>query len=388
MILIKNAGLVLENEIINEDILILDKKIKAIGNKNVALLLENNNLEYREIDGRNKYVMPSFIDMHFHLRNPGLSYKQTYQEANDACLKGGYTHVVAMANTVPVSDCKKVIQEVMENTKELPLYVHQISAVTKGLSGKELVDFAELLELTRIFSDDGRNVDSEEQMREALIKSKELGFTILDHDEPETEMVIRNLKLVRETGGKLHFCHISKKASLEAIIQGKSQGLDITVEVAPHHIFSSDLDYKVNPPIGSKEDVEFLLDSIKLGHVDMIATDHAPHSEEDKLSGAPGIANIETAYQMTRKSFFDKGIGLVELAKLMSIEPGKHLGLNHKIAEGLEANLVIVNDEDGKIDVSKLTTRSKNNPYDNWQAKGNVEMTIVKGEIVYDNARA
>lgn len=388
MILIKNGSLVLENKTIQDDLLILEGKIKAIGRNKINLILAKENQNYQEIDGTGKYVLPSFIDMHFHLRNPGLAYKQTYEEANKACLKGGFTHVVAMANTLPVADCPEIISEVKENTKELPLYVHQVSAVTKGLKGQELVNFGEMLELTRIFSDDGRNVDNEKVMREALIKSKELGFMILDHDEPETEMVLRNLNLVRETGGRLHFCHISKKASLEAIIEGKAEGLGITVEVAPHHIFSSNLDYKVNPPIGTEADVDFLLKSIEAGQVDIIATDHAPHSEEDKINGAPGIANIETAYSMVRKAFYDKGISMETLAKLMAIEPAKLLGVEHGIKEGLEGNLVIVSDEDEKIDINNISTRAKNNPYHNWDIKGKVEMTLVKGEIVYDNARA
>ena len=390
MILIKNAVLTDEHIEINDDILIEGKLIKYIGKDKIESFMKSpgEKADLKVIDAQGRYLLPSFTDMHFHLRNPGLEYKQTYTEANDACLRGGYTRVVAMANTVPVADCSEVIQTVADSMRDLPLEVIQIASVTKNLQGKELVDFEELMKYTDIFSDDGKNVDNPEILREALKKSAKLGFMILDHDEPETEMVRRNLQILRETGGNLHFCHISRKESMQLIIKAKAEGLKVTVEVTPHHLFSHGLDYRVNPPIASEEDVKFLIESIKNGHVDLIGTDHAPHTEADKANGAPGIINIETAYAMIRKVFKENAISMKTLAKLMSNNPSFMTGTDSHIREGSEANLVILSDEAWKIDSTKFVTRSRNTPYDGWEVVGKVEYTIAKGEIVYDNAGA
>ena len=390
MILIKNAVLTDEHIEMKEDILIEGKLIKYIGKDKIESFMKSpgEKADLKVIDAQGRYLLPSFTDMHFHLRNPGLEYKQTYTEANDACLRGGYTRVVAMANTVPVADCSEVIQTVADSMRDLPLEVIQIASVTKSLQGKELVDFEELMKYTDIFSDDGKNVDNPEILREALKKSAELGFTILDHDEPETEMVRRNLQILRETGGNLHFCHISRKESMQLIIKAKAEGLKVTVEVTPHHLFSHGLDYRVNPPIASEEDVKFLIESIKNGHVDVIGTDHAPHTDEDKANEAPGIINIETAYAMIRKVFKENAISMKTLAKLMSNNPSFMTGTDSHIREGSEANLVILSDEAWKIDSTKFVTRSRNTPYDGWEVVGKVEYTIAKGEIVYDNAGA
>lgn len=369
----------INNEI--KDILIENELICKIENE-ITENVENI------IDGKGLIALPSFYDMHFHLRNPGLDYKQTYQEANDACVKGGYCYVVAMANTIPVSDSKEIIQEVENATANMAFTVKQIAAVSKGLQGKELVDFEELRKYTNIFSDDGKNVDSPELMKEALKLSKELDFVILDHNEPETEMVIRNLELVEQTNGRLHFCHISKKASMEAIIEAKKKGLNITVEVAPHHLFSSNLNYRVNPPIANEQDRLFLIKAIKDGYVDLIGTDHAPHSDDDKNNGAPGIINIENAFQMVWKVFKENNISLEVLSNLMSIAPAKILGIQAGLEIGNVANIVLFRDEETIINKEQFVTRSKNTPYDGWKVQGIIEKTIIKGECRYDNGQA
>ncbi len=376
MLLIKNAFVVELDEVTN--ILIDDGKIKAIGTCNVSG-------DYEIIDALGMTVMPSFSDSHFHLRNPGQEYKQTYREANDACLKGGYTDVVALANTKPVVDSVELLNEVKANTEKFPLDVYQVSSVTKGLNGKELVDFDELIKYTKIFSDDGKNVDDITIMKAALEKSAELGFIIMDHSEPESEMVIRNIELVKEVGGNLHFCHISRKESIEALIKAKEEGLSVTFEVTPHHLFSTDLDYRVNPPIATKADRASLIQAIKMGYVDSIGTDHAPHTEDDKKNGSPGIINIENAYSMIRKVFYENDIDMKTLIKLMSKWPAKLVGKERGIFEGSVADIVIVSDEEYKIDKKSFVTRSKNTPFDGMDVRGKVLMTIAKGEIVYDN---
>lgn len=382
MLLIKNIQIIDKYIDIKDDLLIEDGIIKYIGKDRIDSYLQDKKIE--TIDGTGKYLSPSFIDLHFHLRNPGFAYKQTYEEASRAALKGGYSKVVAMANTDPVCDRPEVIDQVIENMKDLPLELIQVAAVSVGLAGEENVDYERLMDKTFIFSDDGKNVDNPEIMKTALKKSKELGFIVIDHDEPETENVVRNIGLARETQGRLHFCHISKKESIEAILAAKEEGLDISFEVTPHHIFAYDNDYRVNPPIGDREDWQAIIDLIQSGRLDAIATDHAPHSEEDKEKGAPGIANIETSFGMVRKIFYDQGISLQRQIELMSNNPSELLGVDNRIKEGNRADLVIYNDLDTRIDKENFETRSKNTPFDSREIKGSIEQTIIGGRV-YDH---
>ena len=291
-----------------------------------------------------------------------------------------------MANTLPVCDRVEIIKEVKEAMKDLPLTVIQAGALSVGLSGTENVDYKKLREETFVFSDDGKNVDSPEIMRSALEESRELDFIIMDHDEPETENVVRNIGLARETRGRLHFCHISKKESIEAINKAKEEGLDITYEITPHHIFAYDNDYKVNPPMGNSEDWEAIIEAARNNQVDAIGTDHAPHSDEDKANGAPGIANIETSFGMVRKIFSENGISIKRQIELMSNNPSEILGIDNRIKEGNQANLIIYNDNESYIQKEKFATRSKNTPFDKMEIKGIIEYTIVGGKL-YDHGQ-
>lgn len=384
MIWIQGAMLPEKNRM--EDVLVDDGRIKYIGKDKIAEYLKGRDIRHRVVGAEGLYLLPSFVDSHFHLRNPGFEYKQTYEEASDACMKGGYTDVIAMANTKPTVDTCEVLREIKEKSSKFPLNVYQVGSVTKGLMGKELVDFESLMKETAIFSDDGKNIDDENIMKRALALSKELGFLIMDHSEPETEMVIRNLKLAEEVGGNLHFCHISKKGSVEAIVKAKEKGLHVTLEVTPHHIFSHGLSYRVNPPIATNEDRLFLIEAIKRGYIDYIGTDHAPHTHEDKEKGAPGIINIENAYSMIRKVFYDNNIGFMTMIELMATRPATLVNKERGIWEGLVADLILVSDGESKIDTEKFATRSKNTPFEGREVKGEVELTMVKGEVVYDNA--
>ena len=389
MVLIKNVHIIDKYTDCIEDVLIQEGKIHLIGKEKIQTYLASKEAQLLEesiIDGSGKYLSPSFVDLHFHLRNPGLSYKQTYEEASAACIKGGYTKVVAMANTNPVCDKAEIVEEVHRAMQHLPLEVIQAGAVSVGLAGIENVDYAKMIEQTKIFSDDGKNVDNPQVMKKALSASKELGFIVMDHDEPETENVVRNLELARETGGRLHFCHISKKESIEAIRTAKAEGVRVSYEVTPHHIFAYDLDYRVNPPIGNAQDHLAILAAIRNEEVDAIATDHAPHSEEDKCKGAPGIANIETAFAMVRKIFFDNHISLQKQIELMSNNPSEMLGIDNRIAEGAIANLVLYSDKEAVIQKESFATRSRNTPFDGAKVRGTIEYTLVGGKI-YDHGQ-
>lgn len=386
MIRINNINIIDKYINIIDDVLICNDKIQYIGKEKIDKFVGEK--DYTIIDGSGKFLSPSLVDLHFHLRNPGQSYKQTYKEASDAAIKGGYTKVVAMANTKPVVDKPEIIDEVNEGMKSLPLKVLQASAISKNLSGEECVDFEKMFEKTFLFSDDGKNIDKEEILIEALKKSSDLGFIILDHNEPETEMIKRNLDILRNIKcGRIHFCHVSKKESIEEIKKAKKEKLNISFEVSPHHIFSTNLDYKVNPPIGNDEDNMYILDAIKNNFVDAIATDHAPHSVEDKEKGAPGIANIETAFSMVRKIFCDNNISLQKQIELMSNNPSEIIGVDNRIKEGNVADLIIYNNKKWKINKNKFSTSSKNTPFDNMEVISEIEYTIIGGKI-YDNGHS
>ncbi len=402
MLYLRNCRIIDEVSDYVDDILIDLDEIKLIGKAEIINYLTKKNQEAQlpdlyvreksdiiELDLSGKIVMPAFVDLHFHMRNPGQEHKETFESANKALIKGGYTDFLAMANTNPAIDNKDLITEVIEKNNSLGMTnMLQVSAVTKGLKGKEPVDFEENRKVTRFFSDDGKNIDDENLMKNALIASKRHDFVILDHSEEETQMVIRNLELVRQTGGNMHFCHISKKASMQAIIKAKEEGLPITVEAAPHHIYASNVNYRVNPPFATEEDRRFLIESIKNGYVDAIATDHAPHTASDKANNAPGISGIETSFSLCHKVFADNEISLKILSKLLSSNPAKFLGLTPRLIKaGIQANLTVIEEKKSVIDSNLFESKGKNTPFDNETVYAVIDKTIRKGDILYDNGQ-
>ncbi|MTI70688.1 MAG: dihydroorotase [Firmicutes bacterium] len=365
-------------------VLISDGKIRKIFESldNVELL------DTEIIDGKGLCILPSFIDMHTHLRDPGFVYKEDLKTGQKAALKGGYTTLCTMANTKPVCDNEKTFKYILDKSKDLNLCdIIQISALTKGQSGKEIVNLESLLKFTNLFSDDGHTIYDEEIMKEALKLSKRHNFKVLTHCQPEYEIVDRDLKLLEKIGGNLHICHISLKKTIEKIKEYKDKGHKFTCEVTPHHIFKSNIDYKVNPSFRNKEDKKALIDGIKNDYIDVIATDHAPHSKEDKHKGSPGISLIEIAFSMALKIFKENNISLNKLSKLLSYNPAKILGLKSGlIKEGYTANLVLVDlDEEYKIDTSTFLSKGKNNPFNKEAVNGRVKMTIKEGEILYSH---
>lgn len=345
----------------------------------------------REIDGGGKVLMPGFIDMHCHLRDPGLTYKEDLSTGLHAAAKGGFTTVCPMANTKPVMDTADKVAANMKRGNALGLTeMIQVSAVTKDFSNFtfDLVDFDSLSKVTPIFSNDGHNVDNPDVMREALKASAKYGIVIATHNEPETETVVRDIDILKGIpGAKLHICHISKKATLDAIIGAKKLGLDITCEVTPHHVYASGLGYRVHPPFRSWADRKALLEGALSGAIDCCGTDHAPHSDEDKLKGSPGINNFETAFAMYHTAFSAVGMDLVRLSQMMSQNPARRLGLKSGlIAEGYPADLVLVDpDLDWQVDSSKFVSKSHNTPFDAKWLKGQVLMTVKGGRIIYDH---
>lgn len=374
-ILFKNANLIDADGTFLGDMLIENGKIKKIE--------KNINEDCESIDLKGQTALTGFIDMHSHFRDPGFTYKEDIITGSKAALKGGYTTICAMANTKPVTDNVKVLKYATDKAKEANLLNYiPISAIGKNLEDKELVDIGENLKYTKLFSNDGKTIFSNEFMEKALIKSREMNFHLLTHCDPEEEIIERDLKLLEKVGGNLHICHISTKKSLCLIKEAKEKGLNVTCEITPHHTYSYDLDYKVAPRIASKEDNEYLLDGIKNGDIDIHSTDHAPHSKEDKEKGAPGIDNIETAFGMINYIYDKNNISIHTLLKMMSKKPAEILKLNKGLfKEGYDADFVIVDlDYNGKINKKDFISKSNNTPYDGEPIKGKILQTYVGGD--------
>ena len=318
-------------------------------------------------DFNNLFVFPAFCDVHVHLREPGFSYKETVFTGTSACAKGGYGDVCAMPNLNPVPDSAENLQTQLDIIKkDAVINVHPYCAITVGQKGERLVPFDELKHAFA-FSDDGRGVQSEDLMRKAMMKAKSLGKTIVAHcednsllhggyihageyaklhghkgicSESEWGPIKRDLALAKQTGCRYHVCHISTKESVELIRSAKKDGIDVTCETAPHYLVFNDMDlkedgkWKMNPPIRSEEDRLALIKGIKDGTIDMIATDHAPHSLEEKSKGleksAFGIVGIETAFAVMYTHLVKTGIiPLEKLIELMAVNPRKRFNIEN-----------------------------------------------------------
>lgn len=390
-ILIKNCRIVDETKDIQGDIYIKDGIIMDYGN--------NLNYSCKIVAGNNLTVMPSFIDMHVHFREPGYTYKEDIDTGSQAALRGGYTFVNLMANTNPICSNMEIVEHVLNRNKELDLIdIHQIVSITKDFDGKTLEHLDSLDNRVKFISDDGKGVLSNYIMYKAMIKAKDLGLTIIAHEEDEeivhvdtrlseNIMTLRDIYLSKVTGAKLHLAHVSTKESIEEIRKAKQEKANITCEVAPHHIYLYDNDYRVNPPIREKEDVDSIIQGIIDGTVDVIATDHAPHSKEDKDKGAPGISGLETAFPISYTSLVKKGeISLNRLSQLMSGAPGRLMNINKgKIKKGYDGDIVLVDlDKKFKVNGDDFVSKGKNTPFNGQEFYGEIVGTIRKGVIKYN----
>lgn len=365
----------------------------------------------------NCFIFPAFCDVHVHLREPGFSYKETILSGSKACARGGYTDVCSMPNLNPVPDSAenlKIQKDIIDNTAVIR--VHPYASITIGQKGKALTDFSELKDAFA-FSDDGRGVQDEELMRQAMINAKEQGKIIVAHcednsllnggyihdgeyarlhghkgicSESEWGPIARDIKLVKETGCKYHVCHISCKESVEIIRKAKAEGVDITCETAPHYLIYNDMDlqedgrFKMNPPIRSEEDRLALIEGIKDGTIDMIATDHAPHSAEEKSKGLQqslmGVVGIETAFSALYTHLVKKDIiSLERLVELMAVNPRKRFGLplnDDFCVFDLNAEYTVNPDE--------FLSKGKATPFEGEKLFGVCKLTVCDGRIVYN----
>lgn len=392
--IIKNACILDYRGRRESDVLIEDGYIRGLGSFDKT--------GHEIIDAKGQILMPSFVDLHVHMRDPGFTYKEDLETGARAALKGGYTIINAMANTKPVVDNKDVYNDIMARSRDLGLVdLHQVMTVTKKMEGKELIDFDDLPESLTFLSDDGKGILSNHLMYQALLKAKEKNIGIMVHAEDpdishydyraaEDLNTIRDIYLSKATGAKVHFSHVSTYDSLEAIRLGKIEGLNISCETTPHHIALADLDYRVNPPIRTERDRLKVIESIQNGTIDAIATDHAPHSKEDKDKGAPGSIGLESAFPVVYTELVDKGyISLEILSKVMSYNPGHILGLDHGIVEpGMKADLVLINTkETSKFTKDIFASKSSNSMFLDQEFKGRVKMTIKEGKILYEDNR-
>ncbi len=362
-------------------------------------------------------IFPGFCDVHVHLRQPGFSYKETIKSGTQASAHGGYTTVFSMPNLKPVPDSAEHLKEQLDIIKkDAVINVLPYGAITVGQNGEELSDMEGMAKDVIAFSDDGRGVQSEEMMKEAMLRAKALGKIIVAHcednsllhggyihdgvyaskhshrgicSESEWKPIKRDLELCRQTGCAYHVCHISCKESVELIRQAKAQGIDVTCETGPHYLILTDGDlkengrFKMNPPLRSKEDRQALIEGVLDGTIDMIATDHAPHSQEEKSRGleksAFGIVGIETAFQLLYTHLVKKNIiSLERLVELLAVNPRKRFGLEYD-------NSFTVWDLDKKtvINPSDFLSMGKATPFEGEEVFGECELTVCNGKTAY-----
>ncbi|WP_139905430.1 dihydroorotase [Clostridium thermarum] len=393
-LLIKNARIVDWSVDFLGDIYIKDGKIAEIGRDIIK--------EAETIDAKGMILMPAFIDLHCHFRDPGYTYKEDIGTGSKAAVRGGFTTVNLMANTNPVCSNMDTVNYVLEKGKQEALIdIHQCMSITRNLEGKDVSHLDELEAesgLVKLLSDDGKGVADSKIMMQAMIKAEKLGLIIMSHAESpdlsdvdmrlaENTMTWRDITLAKYTKCKLHLAHVSTKEAMEYVIEAKEAGNKITCEVTPHHIgLTDEINYRVNPPLRKEDDVEFLIEAIKRGYVDCIATDHAPHTAEDKAKGAPGISGIETAFAICYTKLVEEGhIGLSRLSDLMSKRPAEIMGIEKgKFQIGYEGDMVLVDiDTPYEIDVEKFKSKGKNSPFHGYKVKGTVLCTIKAGQVVY-----
>lgn len=393
-LLIKNANIVDYSHSFYGDIYIKNGKIQEVGRE--------ISKDCKVIDAKGLTLMPSFIDMHAHFREPGFTYKEDIESGSKAAVRGGYTAVNLMANTRPICSTKEILNLVENRAKEVNLIdINQCISVTKNFDGVTLdhLDDFKKEEIVAI-SDDGKGVSDAKVMMKAMNKAKENNWVVISHAESkefsdidmrlaENMMTWRDITLAKVTGCKLHMAHVSTKEAMKYIIEGKCDGVNVTCEVTPHHIVLNNKisNYRVNPPIREEEDVNFLIKAIAHGDVDVIGTDHAPHTKEDKEKGAPGLVGIETAFPICfTKLVKENIITLNKLSKMMSQKPAELLGFNKgKICPGYDGDVVLLDlEKEVIIDSSKFESKGKNTPFDGYKVYGEVVLTVKEGEIVYE----
>jgi len=405
------------------DILISDGNIVEIKKEGFA---DNEYPEARIIDASDKIVTPGLIDMHVHLREPGHEYKETIETGCLAAAFGGFTAICCMPNTNPVNDCRQVTEYILQKAQAAnTVRVYPVAAISKGSKGDGLCEYAELKEAGAIaVSDDGNPVKNSQLMRRALEYSKGFDLPVISHCEDldlaaggamneggvatqlglagipnasESIMVMRDIALCELTGVPVHIAHVSTRESVRAIKDAKKRGIPVTAETAPHYFSITDgavKEYNTNakmyPPLRSGQDREAICRGIADGTIDVIATDHAPHSFIEKQvefdRAANGIIGLETSVSLALKLVENGVISMAVLVEKMSTNPARILGLENNLLIGRPADITIIDPERSyRVNADNFKSLSRNTPFDGWDIKGKAVLTMVGGKIVYQD---
>lgn len=401
------------------DVLIEDGKIKEIRLRPSLFSPEPSHFDI--IDATGLYVLPGLMDMHCHLREPGFSHKETIKTGTLAGLKGGFTTLCCMANTDPVNDNETVTEFILRKAfAEGACHVYPIGAITKGQKGEELAEMGKMHSAGCVaFSDDGRPVMNSLIMKRALEYSKAFDVPIISHaedlhlseggvmtegkvstelglrgipKEAEEIMIARDLMLARLTGGRLHIAHVSTRRGVELIRRAKEDGVSVTAETCPHYftitekaVYGYNTNAKVNPPLRTEEDVAAIIEGLRDGTIDVIATDHAPHHRDEKLQEfdkAPfGISGLEIALSLSLTIFHKGHLSLGELFKKLTINPAKILGIQTcGLKPGSKAEIAVIDlNREFRVKTENFISLGKNNPFDGWLLRGVAVITISKG---------
>ena len=423
MILIKNARVMDPESGFDQvtDILLDGKKIAQIGKTDDETFNDVSGIE-QVIDASGMIAAPGLIDVHVHFRDPGFTYKEDLQTGSAAAAAGGFTTVVCMANTKPVVDSVDIYKEIEERCEQLPIKVWQAAAVSKGFEGKELTDMDALYEAgVRGFTDDGIPLMDEKLVEEAMKKAKELDVPISLHEEDpayikqpgvnqgkvseqlnyggasymaEAVMVKRDCELAVKTGAKVDIQHISSGVAVDYVKEAKDRGANVYAEASPHHFTLTEeavLKYgtlaRMNPPLRTEEDRQRIIKGLQEGTIEIIATDHAPHSKEEKdkpLDQAPsGITGIETSLALGVTELVEKGyLSMMQLLEKMTINPAKLYNMEQgRLQEGKPADVVLFDPEE-EWEVKEYKSKATNSPFTGWKLKGKVKYTICDGKII------
>ena len=377
------------------------------------------------LEASGKLVLPGFVDLHVHLREPGFEYKETIQSGTAAAAAGGFTSICCMPNTNPINDTRAVTEFVLDRAKRAQsVHVFPIGAITKGSDGKELAEYGDLRSAGCVaLSDDGKPVMNGMVMRRALEYARAFDLPVVDHCEckhlseggvahegvvatelglqgipsaAEDVMVARNIELAELTGSRLHVAHVSTVGSVRMVREAKSRGLRVTAEACPHHFILTEeaireynTNAKMNPPLRTRKDVEAIKAGLKDGTIDAIATDHAPHATHEKqreFESAPfGIVGLETALGLSLLLVEEGLLTLVQMVRVLTSGPAQAFGLaKGTLAAGADADITIVDPEmQWTVEPDTFRSKGRNTPFGGWKLKGRVVNTLVSGRIVY-----
>lgn len=415
--ILSNAQILKQGRLVDSDVLIDHGNIVSISSRLSEMP------DCISIDCSGYVIFPGLIDVHVHLREPGFFYKESIATGSLAAAHGGYTAVCPMPNLSPTPDCPAHLEEELAAIRrDACIHIHPYGTITRGQQGEELADLEEIAQNVVAFSDDGRGVQSPDMMRKAMMVAKKLDKIIAAHCEDNTLLhggyihdgeyarlhghkgicsqsewgqIERDIQLVRETGCAYHVCHVSTKESVALIRKAKAEGLDITCETAPHYLLLTDMDlqedgrFKMNPPLRSEADRQALIEGLLDGTIDMIATDHAPHSAEEKSKGLAGslmgVVGLETAFAKLYTDLVKPGILTLEkLLQLMHDNPSRRFHIGTPLEEGQPADLTAFNlNQSYKIDPAAFLSKGRSTPFAGDTVFGICKFTMVNGRFVW-----